>query len=142
MTAKEYLQQAFLLDRSIKAKERQLEALKDRATYSTPQLDKEAQHSTLIKSRLEENTVKIVELEKSINLKVQEMERLRQEIGRTIEAVNNPECEAVLQMRYLSFMNWEEIASRLDISVRNVYRFHGKALSLVHVPQQDMRKTS
>ena len=135
MTAKEYLQQAFLLDRSIKSKEMQLEALKDHATYATPQLDNEARRSTLVKSRLEENAVKIVELEKSINLKVQEMERLRHEIEKTIETVNNPECEALLQMRYLSFMDWDEISSRLDYSKRYVYKVHGKALSLVHVPQ-------
>ena len=135
MTAKEYLQQAFLLDRKIKSKERQLEALKDHAQYTSPQFDNESQPSLLIKSKIEENAVKIVELEKSINQKIQERERLRKEIERTIETVNNPECEAVLQMRYLSFMDWEDIAYRLGYTTRNAYKIHGRALLLVHVPQ-------
>lgn len=134
MTAKEYLQQAFLLDRKIKSKERQLEALKDHARYTSPQFDNEGQPSLLIKSKLEENAVKIVELEKSIALKVQERERLRKEIERTIEAVNNPECESLLRMRYLSFMDWDEIASRMELSRSYTFKVHVRALDLVRVP--------
>ena len=142
MTAKEYLQQAFMLDNRIRARERQLESLKEHAVYSTPQFDSEAKRSVLYKSRLEENAVKIVELEKEIQQRVQEMVDLRREIQQTIKAINNDEYETILEMRYLSFMTWDEIVAMLGYSRRNAFKLHGKALSLIHVPQQAERKAS
>jgi DNA-directed RNA polymerase specialized sigma subunit len=44
------------------------------------------------------------------------------------------ECETLLEMRYLSFMRWEEIAAQLGYSQSYIYHLHRKALSLVRVP--------
>jgi DNA-directed RNA polymerase specialized sigma subunit len=58
---------------------------------------------------------------------------LKKEIGRAIRGVNNVECETLLEMRYLTFLAWDQIASQLDYSQDYIYHLHRKALGLVRV---------
>ncbi len=44
------------------------------------------------------------------------------------------ECETILEMRYLTFMTWEQIAAQLDYSQDYIYLLHRKALPLMRVP--------
>ena len=52
-----------------------------------------------------------------------------------IDAVGDPVCKAILELRYLSFKSWDEIADEMDCSLRNVHYLHGKALRMVRVPE-------
>lgn len=134
MTAKEYLSQAFLLDKRITAKERQLESLKAHAAYVSPQITGMPKNSPSQRSFVEETAIKIADLENWIRSQIDELVRLRREIADAISAINHPEYEPLLEMRYLSFMSWEEIATTMDISLRYVFKQHNKALELVHFP--------
>ena len=135
MTAKEYLQQAFLIDRRIKAKERQLDSLKAHAVYTTPQFEEVVvSTSAYAKSALEESAVKIMELESYIASQIDELTKMRRNIADVIQAINNPEYETILEMRYLSFMSWDEIAARMDYCKRYMFKVHGRALEMIRVP--------
>jgi len=134
MTAKEYLNQAFLLDRKIKAKERQLESLKEHAVYVGPKYSDEARVPSSVKSALEEAVMRMIELEEYISLEISNLVRLRQEIAQAIREVNNPEYETLLEMRYLSFMKWDEISVRLGYGSNYVFQIHRKALELIRQP--------
>lgn len=133
MTAKEYLGQAFYLDRKIRAKERQLESLRAHAVYTTPQFGDDSHTSVTLKSSLEEAVVKIVELEEYISEQIMNLVHLKQEICQAIKAINNPEYETLLEMRYLSFMKWDEISASLNYSRRYMFTVHGRALELVKI---------
>ena len=134
MTAKDYLKQAYFIDRRIKAKERQLEALKAHAVYSAPQISGLPHGSVSCKSVMEESALKIMELEQYINEQIQELVRLKKEIASVIKAINNPEYETILEMRYLSFMSWDEIQYQMEYSQRYMFKIHGLALEMVRVP--------
>ncbi len=134
MNAKEYLSQAWYLDKRIKTKERQLDWLKSHAAYVSPKISDEPKvPSSEKRSPVEEAVVRIVELETEINNSIASLMALKQEIGRAIRSVNNMECETLLEMRYLTFLGWEQIASQLDYSQDYIYHLHRKALGLVKV---------
>jgi hypothetical protein len=44
------------------------------------------------------------------------------------------ECETLLEMRYLTFLGWDQVASQLNYSQDYIYHLHRKALALVKVP--------
>lgn len=135
MTNKEYLQQAFFLDRKIKAKERQLESIKSHAQYTTPQFGDKVQSSPSSQSYLEDAALKIIELEAWIGKQIQELVEKKKNIASAIKSVGNIEYETVLEMRYLSFMTWEEITARMNYGSNYVFQIHRRALNLVHISE-------
>ena len=136
MTKKEFLNQAFFLDRRIQSKERQLAALRAHAVYTTPQIDEAVVTSPSVKSHMEETAVKIIELEEVIASQIAELLELKKMIAEVIRGVGNVEYETLLEMRYLSFMDWKEIAARLGYSGKYVFEVHGRALHLVTIPDR------
>ena len=133
MTTKEYLSQAFVLDKRLQTKQRRLEWLKNRASYVSANLHEAVQSSPSHRSAVEEAVVRIISLEEEIANDITRIVQLKQEIASAIRRVNNIECETLLEMRYLSFLRWEEIASQLNYSQGHVYHLHRRALKLVKV---------
>ena len=131
MTTKEFLQQAFFLDRKIKAKERQLEALKAHALYVGPIYNEKVSSSPNCKSTMESAVVRIVELEKEISSQIEELISLKTQIDRVIHSIGNDQYETLLEMRYLAFMGWDEIAARMNLTKRYVFKVHGRALDCI-----------
>jgi hypothetical protein len=131
MIAREYLSQAFLLDRRIRAKERQLECMRTHAAYATPELTGMPKAGSRTVSHVEDAAVRMLELEQIIRDQIAELVRLRKEIAGVIQAVNNPECEALLEMRYLSLMSWEQIADALGYHSKYVFDVHRRALEMI-----------
>ena len=134
MKTKEYLSQAWYLDKRIKTKERQLDWLKSHAVYVSPKLTEVPKDPSIRRSPVEEAVVRITELENEINTGISKLMRLKTEIADVIRSVNSMECETILEMRYLTFMTWEQIAAQLDYSQDYIYHLHRKALALVRVP--------
>lgn len=134
MNKKEYLSQAWYLDKRIKTKERQLDWLKSHAVYVSPKLSEIAKAPSAPRSPVEEAVVRIVELETEVNNGIAQIMRFKKEIGETIRSVNSIECETLLEMRYLAFMGWDQIAAQLNYSQDYIYHLHRKALALVRVP--------
>ena len=60
---------------------------------------------------------------------------LKQDIIRRIKAVKEPELQTILDLRYLAYMRWEQIAIELDYGIDNVYILHRKALDQITVPE-------
>ncbi len=62
-------------------------------------------------------------------------QQLRKDIAEAIRGIDSMECGTLLEMRYLTFLSWDQIAAQLDYSVDYIYHLHRKALSLVkHLP--------
>jgi len=134
MNAKEYLSQAWYLDKRIKTKERQLDWLRSHAVYVSPKLSEVPKAPSIKRSPVEEAVVRITELEHEINTSIARLMQLKVEIADAIRSVNSMECETLLEMRYLAFLAWDQIASQLNYSQDYVYHLHRKALGLVRVP--------
>jgi len=135
MKPKEYLSQAWYLDKRISTKERQLDWLRSHAAYVSPQISEVPKTPSLHRSPVEEAVVRIVELETEINTGIANLMQLKRDIGESIRGINSMECETLLEMRYLTFLSWEQIASQLNYSQDYIYHLHRKALGLVRVPE-------
>lgn len=134
MTAKEYLKQAYLLDKQIQVEVKELEQLRDmRGTIqgcsygerigSNPNRNLEAPFIKTIE--------KIWEYEQKIDAKINRLVDLRAEINAAIESMER----LLLKYRYLKNESWEDIACELNVSYRTVHRIHASALSNFVVPE-------
>ena len=131
MTVKEYLSQAFRLDQRINAKVEQLSSLNELATKCTAVLSGMPGNSTPGKSTMADTVIKIVELQKDINNDIDKLVDLKKEIMQLIKAVDDPDLQTLLELRYLCFKTWEEIAVEMHYSNKWVRIKHANALSAV-----------
>ena len=86
-------------------------------------------------SRMEDTVCRIIDLESEINQDMLWLVELKKGIVRRIKAVENTELQMVLELRYLSYMRWEEIAIELGYGIDNVFRLHRKALAEIEIPE-------
>lgn len=71
---------------------------------------------------------KIVDLQAEINRDIDALVDLKGEMRSKLEMVPAEDYKAILEMRYLCFMSWEQIASNLGLSVPYTYKLHDRAL--------------
>lgn len=128
MTSKEYLSQAYRIDQRINSKIEQVSSLHDLATKATSTLSDMPGSATRNVHRMEDVIVKIIDLENEINTEIDRLVDVKREITRLITEIPNPEEQTLLELRYLCFKSWEQIAVDMGYSVENTYRLHRKAL--------------
>jgi hypothetical protein len=73
----------------------------------------------------------MVDLEADINNDLKHLMDTKIEITTVINCVEVLDLQLLLEMRYLNFSPWEEIAEALGCQLRHVFKKHGKALSEV-----------
>ena len=134
MTPKEYLNQAYWLDRRIDSKLEQLSALRDTATKTTAVMDGEVVSHTRNIHSLQDVIAKIIDMQEEINSDIDALVDLKRDIVRTIKGIENPEYQTLLELRYLCFKRWEEISVVMNYNLRHIYRLHDEALETVTVP--------
>lgn len=128
MKAKEYLSQARYLDARINTKIKQLEALNTLATSATSVLTGMPHSPNKATSKMADIVDKIVDLQAEINRDIDALVDLKGEMRSKLEMVPAEDYKAILEMRYLCFMSWEQIASNLGLSVPYTYKLHDRAL--------------
>ena len=134
MTAKEYLGQAYRLDQRINSKLEQVMSLRDLATKATSTLSDVAPSGTRNVHRMEDIIVKIVDLENEINHDIDNLVDLKREMVSVIKAVTDPEYQTLLELRFLCFRTWEQIAVDMNYSIQHIYRLYDKALKEITPP--------
>ncbi|MCR5487435.1 MAG: DUF1492 domain-containing protein [Lachnospiraceae bacterium] len=134
MTAKEYLNRAYKINRRVTAKMKRLEALKDMVTRMNATLSDMPGSPNMDRSELEEIMAKIVDLENDTCSEIDRLVTVMKEVMNAINSVEDANCQIVLEYRYLCFRSWEDIADELGCSMRNVYILHSKALESVKIP--------
>lgn len=136
MTAKEYLNQAFRIDQRINSKLEQIESLRTLLTKTSSTLSDMPKNPYKSHSRTEDLIIKIMMIEDEIKTDIDKLVSLKKEVSDVINAVEPVECRMLLELRYLCFHTWEDIAAEMNYTVRNVHLLHSKALGLVHVPEK------
>lgn len=135
MTVKEYLGQAYRLDQRINSKLEQLESLNSLATKCTSTLTGMPKNPSRSTSMMADAVAKIVDLQAEINRDIDLLVDLKCEMVRVIKNVEHAEYQTLLELRYLCFKTWEQIAVDMNYSIDNVYRIHRKALCAVSLPE-------
>ena len=144
VTAKEYLEQVGKLDKEAKSAIDKATELRSKLEYKSPSLDGVGNRSKH-KSR-DEAIATVIEYE-------QQAEQLRtagilkyKEIDEAIHAVENPTYRRILELRYLSGLEFVDkydengellhkgIASIMGYSVKHTGYLHGQALRQIKVP--------
>ena len=134
VTNKEYLGGAYRIDQRINSKIEQAASLRDLATKATATYsDTPASGGGDIQS-MEAVIVKVVDLEREINADIDSLVDFKREIVGVIKALADPECQMLLELRYLCFRSWEQIAVAMGYSLRQVFRLHDKALNKITQP--------
>ena len=131
MTAKEYLNQAYRVDQRVNSKLHQLESLKDMATKATSTLGTEPVSGTRNVHRLADTIDNIIALENEINDDIDHLVNLKRDVMKTLSQVHDTNCLMLLELRYLSFKSWDDIAAEMHYGSRWVHILHSKALSAV-----------
>ena len=133
MTTKEYLAQAYRIDQRINSKLEQIVSLRELATKATSTLSDTPPSGSRNVHSMEGIIVKMMELENEINADIDVLVDLKKEIMSIIKKINNPEQQTLLELRYLCFKTWEQIAVDMGYSIQNAYKVHDRALENIIV---------
>ena len=132
MGAVELLKQAYYIDVRIDNKLEQMETLNALATKATTTFGNEPVSGTRDVHKREETICKIVDLQNEINADIDNLVDLKRELRKTIESIPNVDYRTVLELRYLNFRKWEEIAVTMGYRLRNVHYIHDKAIEYLN----------
>ena len=135
MTAKEYLGQAYRLDQRINSKLEQVLSLRDLTTKATATMSDMPGGGSRNVYRMQDIIGKIIDLENEINADIDQLVDLKRDIVAIIKAVENPEYQTLLELRYLCFKTWEQIAVQMNYSTKYVFDLHRAALKMIEVPE-------
>ena len=132
MNVKSYLNQARMLDKRIDSKLEQVERLRALAERTTTVLSSQPK-GTSGTNRTEYCVQKIWELEREINADSDALIDLKRDIQDAIFRMKNDQYRTLLEYRYLCGNTWEQIAEKMRIDLRWVYRMHGRALQEITI---------
>lgn len=135
MTPKEYLNQAYWLDRRIDSKLEQLSELRNMAVKTTSIMTEDVVSHTRNVHSMQDVIAKIVDMQTEINTDIDRLVDLKSEIMHVIKAVKNPEHQTLLELRYLCFKSWEYVAEQMGYNVRHIYRLHDEAVEQISIPE-------
>lgn len=136
MTTKEYLAQAYRIDQRINSKLEQIVSLRELATKATSTLSDTPPSGSRNVHSMEGIIVKMMELENEINADIDVLVDLKKEIMSIIKKINNPEQQTLLELRYLCFKTWEQIAVDMGYSIQNAYKVHDRALENIVITKE------
>ena len=138
MTAKEYLKQAYLLDKQIQVEVKELEQLREmRGTIQGCSYGEKigTNPNRTLEAPFIKTIEKIWDYEQRIDAQINRLVDLRSEINAAIESMENPEERLLLKYRYLKNESWEDISYELNVSYRTVHRIHASSLNNFVVPE-------
>ena len=136
MTTKEYLAQAYRIDQRINSKLEQIVSLRELATKATSTLSDTPPSGSRNVHSMEGIIVKMMGLENEINADIDVLVDLKKEIMSIVKKINNPEQQTLLELRYLCFKTWEQIAVDVGYSIQNAYKVHDRALENIIAPKE------
>ena len=136
MKVKEYLHQAYRLDKRIQSDIEEMECLREMATsVSSPSWDEKVQTSRNTDAKFVRCLERIIDLECNINAEVVNLVALKEQIRCVINEVADTDERMVLRYRYVHNFTWEQIGDELNADRTTVYRWHNAALNHVTLPE-------
>ena len=131
MTAKEYLSQAYHLNRRISTKLSEVKAIREITGMATAILSDMPKSSTRNIRRIEDSIAKLMDMESELACDIEKLMAIRQEIAEVINSIDKQIYSTLLSLRYLCFKDWETIANELQYDSRYIFKLHGRALQKV-----------
>ena len=127
------MQTLYKRHKDIERKEKILQALKEKSYEVNPVDYKERIKIYDTQKILEDKVCQIVFLENELNIMKKEFEERREEVLKNIEKIDNELYKDILFLRYICFMEWDEISEKLGYSKQHTFLLHKKALKAIKV---------
>lgn len=131
LSAKDYLSQAYRIDQRINSKLEQVQSLRDLTSKATATLSDMPRSASPNLQRMEDVIAKMVDLESEINTDLKNLMDLKHEVVTIVKCVESLELQTLLELRYLCFKTWEQIAVDMRFDLRWIHRLHNRALAEV-----------
>ena len=129
ISAKDYLSRAYRIDQRINSKLEQVQALRTLTEKAGVILTGMPMGKGGNPQHMEDTIAKMVDLEADINKDLKRLVDTKHEIITVIQCVEIVQLQMLLELRYLNFMGWEQIADGMSVNLRHVFKLHGKALA-------------
>ena len=132
---KKFLQKAYRLTEEIEINQEELNRLTELSTmlkgldYSQTKIQTSGSGDAAFVNKVNE----LADIKEKINAKLMELKELRNSIWKAIYTLDNTEERLVCLYRYLKFYDWETVADKMHLSLRQVYRVHGFALKNIKI---------
>lgn len=133
MTAKEYLRQAYIIDRRLKLDTERLSAARSALYGKAVRYNSDGPKPVSRGNITESAVLRVIELEERLTKEIDELTEKRREIERAVNAVPDEVQREVLTRRYLLYQKWEVIAEEMNYSVQHIFRLHCSALKKMRV---------
>ena len=134
MTAKEFLRRARDVDRRVDEAQERVDRL--RAKLEAGRLSRVTGMPGGGGADWTETADRLIELERVVNARTREWVRWKLDAIDAIRSVGEPSLAEVLELYYIDGLTWEQVAQRMGLDQRWVYRLHGRALMCVKVPEE------
>lgn len=134
MTAKEFLRRARSVDRRVDEAQERVDRL--RAKLEAGRMSSVTGMPRGGVADWTETADKLLELERVVNQQTRELVRWKLAAIDAIDAVEEVRLREVLDLYYIDGLTWEQVAQKMGLDQRWVFRLHGKALLWVKVPDE------
>lgn len=128
MTAKEFLEQAFVAHQEIEARLEEITRLQSLATRTTSTLKSTPSSSGATKSKIEKAIVEMQEKENRLANEIAELMEITDKVSNAVGMIKNPVEKRILKYRYVSFFSWKQISLLMKMGKSNLFRLHADAL--------------
>lgn len=128
MTAKDFLQQAYIAHREVELKLEEIEKLRSLSIRTTTKLSDVPIRGSVTGSRVENAVALLEEQAERLADEVLKLLEISKNVADAIAQVKNSSERAVLEYRYLCFFSWPQISTLMKTSPRQIYRLHNQAL--------------
>lgn len=124
---KQYLGQYRYILRKIDRLEEELDEWQSRAEKITPILSDMPRGGE--SAGFPEIVEKIMGIEEDINREIEEAQKTKKEILKSVDDMADEKQREILRLRYINGLKWEKIGTRLCMDCRWIMRLHAKALN-------------
>ena len=126
--AKDYFAQIRKTDRLIQRLKGTVATLRSGLTSQSYELKPDKVQSSGAKNPLESTMIKILDLERQITARIDELATMRNDTFSMIKNVPDLDQQNILIGRYIQLKEWDDIAAELSFSPIWVLKLHGEAL--------------
>ena len=133
MIAKEFLRRAREVDRWVDEAQERVERI--RARLEAGRMSSQTGMPRGGGADWTETADRLIELERVVNARTRELVRWKLAAIDAIRAVEEPRLAEVLELYYIDGLTWGDVAKRMGLDQRWVYRLHGRALLMLKVPE-------
>lgn len=128
MTAKDFLQQAYIAHREVELKLEEIEKLRSLSTRTTGKISSIPIRGSGNGSRVENAVVLLEEQAERLADEVLKLLEINKSVADAIAKVKNHDERIILEYRYLCFFSWSQISTLMKTGARQIYRLHNQAL--------------